>query len=156
MLRATLARAPRSSTILLRRSMTTASPSAATKKEGDISDSFVSLSGGDQPPLPDRFRELKCDLVRGREREISDSWFRLLRELRKENELIAQKGSDIVPQVEYADLEGGIEHLKGEIKKRGALVVRGVVPEAEARGYKEEIEEYVKKNPSTRGMSTHS
>lgn len=123
-----------------------------SKREGDISDAFVSLSGAKRDPLPDRFRELKCALVRGREQQIVDSWKRLLRSLREENELIARKGSYIIPQVEFSNLEAGIDSLKGEIQKRGAIVVRGVVPEAEARAYKDEVEEYVKKNPWTRGM----
>lgn len=125
---------------------------AAAKKEGDISDAFVSLSGVKRDALPDRFRQLKCDLVRGREKQITESWTRLLRALREENEYIAKKGSDVVPQIEYSDLKGGIESLKGEIQKRGAVVVRGVVPEAEARAYKAEVEEYVQQNPWTRGM----
>lgn len=121
------------------------------KKEGDISDAFVSLSGAKRDPLPDRFRQLKCDLVRGREKQITESWSRLLRDLRRENEVIAQKGSNVVPQIEFANLESGVRGLEDEIKKRGAAVVRGVVPEAEARAYKEEVEDYVKKNPWTRG-----
>ena len=124
---------------------------AAVKKEGDISDAFVSLSGAKRDPLPDRFRQLKCDLVRGREREITQSWTRLLRALRKENDHIAAKGSDVIPQIEYKDLEKGISGLKSEILKRGAVVVRGVVPEGEARAYKQEVEDYVKANPWTRG-----
>lgn len=123
----------------------------ARKKEGDISDAFVSLSGAKRDPLPDRFRQLKCDLVRGREKQITESWNRLLRDLRRENEIIAQKASNVVPQVEFANLESGVRGLKDEIKKRGAVVVRGVVPEAEARAYKEEVEDYVKVNPWTRG-----
>lgn len=127
-----------------------------TKREGDISDAFVSLSGAKRDPLPDRFRELKCELVRGREQEIKTSWVRLLRALRKENEIIAQKGSNVIPQIQYCDLENGIASLKDEILKRGAVVVRGVVPEAEARAYKQEVEEYVQKNPWTRGLSNTS
>ncbi|KAJ6441050.1 DNA ligase [Purpureocillium lavendulum] len=130
----------------------TASAPKVSKKEGDISDAFVSLSGAQRDPLPDRFRRLKCDLVRGREAEIVESWTRLLRQLRKENDYIAEKGSDVIPQVDFADLESGCEKLQGEIKKRGALVVRGVIPEAEARAYKEEVEEYVRKNPHTRAF----
>ncbi|KAH7002350.1 hypothetical protein EDB80DRAFT_752638 [Ilyonectria destructans] len=137
--------------------MATAAAAAQTssKKEGDISDAFVSLSGVERPPLPYRFRQLKCDIVRGREGAIKQSWVKLLRQLRKENDIIAAKGPAVVPQVEFNDLEAGIEGLKGEIQKRGAVVVKGVIPEAEARAYKEEIEEYVKKNPSTRAFPQH-
>ncbi|KAJ4155492.1 hypothetical protein LMH87_000732 [Akanthomyces muscarius] len=92
------------------------------KKEGDISDAFVSLSGAKRDPLPDRFRQLKCDLVRGREKQIAESWNHLLRDLRTENEIIAQKGSNVVPQIEFANLESGVRGLRDEIKKRGAVV----------------------------------
>ncbi|OAA45422.1 DUF1479 domain protein [Metarhizium rileyi] len=136
----------------LARAASAATAQKAVKKEGDISDAFVSLSGAKRAPLPDRFRKLKCDLIRGREKQIVDSWTRLLRRLKVENDLIARKGSDIIPQVDFADLNGGCEGLREEIRKRGAVVVRGVIPEREARAYKEEIEEYVKKNPWTRAF----
>ena len=121
------------------------------KKEGDISSVFVSLSGADRPPLPDRFRQIKNSLIAGREDKVVTSWNRLLEELRKENETIAAQGSAVIPTIEFHDLESEIERLKPEIQKRGAAVIRGVVPEPEARAYKSEIEEYVKKNPSTKG-----
>ncbi|KAG5927179.1 hypothetical protein E4U42_002527 [Claviceps africana] len=124
----------------------------AERKEGDISDAFVSLSGATRDALPDRFRQLKCDLVRGRERQIVESWTRLLPRLRHENEVIARAGSDVIPQVKFAHLDAGCSALKDEIKKRGAIVVRGVVPEAEARAFKEDVEEYVKRNPRTRAF----
>jgi hypothetical protein len=41
-----------------------------------------------------------------------------------------------------------------EIRKRGVVVVKGVVPEVEARAYKGEVEEYVRKNPWTKGTWT--
>lgn len=121
------------------------------KKEGDISSVFVSLSGADRPPLPDRFRQIKNSLIAGREDKVIASWNRLLEELRKENETIAAQGSAVIPTVEFDNLESELGRLKPEIQKRGAAVIRGVVPEAEARAYKSEIEEYVKKNPSTKG-----
>lgn len=126
----------------------------ATKRSGDISDSFVSLSGVEQAPLPDRFRQLKLDLVRNREKDIIAGWKRLLRTLREENEIIAKKGTGVIPQVEFADLENGLDSkAREEIKKRGVVVVHGVIPEKEARGYKERVEDYVHKNPHTRGKS---
>lgn len=133
------------------RSMMTAAAAKPSKKDGDISDSFASLSGGGAVPLPDHYRQLKCDLIQGREKKVTDSWTRLLQELRKENAIVAAKGSAVIPQVQYSDFENGLEKLKDEIRKRGAVVVRGVIPEAEARAYKAEVEDYVKKNPSTRG-----
>ncbi|KAF5018876.1 hypothetical protein F66182_9137, partial [Fusarium sp. NRRL 66182] len=149
MLRASLAKVPRSLGRPMSMSM------AAPKKEGDISDAFASLSGAEREPLPDRFRQLKVDLVRGREQQIVESWKRLLRELKRENEIVARRGPAVIPQVEYGDFENGLGRLKDEIRKRGVVVVKGVVPEGEARAYKDEVEEYVRKNPSTRAFPPH-
>ncbi|KAG5971524.1 hypothetical protein E4U55_001217 [Claviceps digitariae] len=129
-----------------------ATAAQARRREGDISDAFVSLSGAERSALPERFRQLKCDLVRGREKHIVEGWTRLLRRLRRENEVIAQKGSEVIPQVDFAQLDAGCRALKEEIRKRGVIVVRGVVPEGEARAYKEEVEEYVRRNPWTRAF----
>ncbi|RDA88634.1 hypothetical protein CP532_5835 [Ophiocordyceps camponoti-leonardi (nom. inval.)] len=129
--------------------------SSLGKKEGDISDAFVSLSGTQRAALPDRFRQIKCDLVRGREGKFVDGWSRLLRRLRTENELIGHQGSAIIPRVDFDDLDSGCEKVKDEIMKRGVVVVRGVVPEEEARGYKFELDEYIARNPHTRAFPAH-
>ncbi|KAK1251787.1 hypothetical protein MKX07_007266 [Trichoderma sp. CBMAI-0711] len=153
MLRSRFARA---SPTLRRCLATVHTPKPAPKRQGDISDSFVSLSGAEQTPLPDRFRQLKLELVRGREKEIVLSWQRLLHELQRENEVIARKGPEVIPQINFADLDNGLDRsVKGEILKRGVVVVHGVIPEREARGYKTCIEEYVKKNPQTRAFPPH-
>ncbi|KAK2060096.1 DUF1479-domain-containing protein [Colletotrichum caudatum] len=139
-----------------RRSVMTMGAAAAAhrapKKEGDISSVFVSLSGAERAPLPERFRALKQDLVAGREEAVARSWGRLLRALREENEVVRAAGPAVIPSVEFRDLDAGVAQLRDEIRKRGALVVRGVVDEAEARAYKDEIEAYVRGNPSTRAF----
>ncbi|KAL7938661.1 hypothetical protein V8C35DRAFT_328655 [Trichoderma chlorosporum] len=135
---------------------TVQTPKPAPKRQGDISDSFVSLSGVERAPLPDRFRQLKLELVRGREKAIAASWARLLRTLQRENEVIARKGPAVIPQVEYSDLDNGLNNeIKSEIRKRGVVVVHGVIPESEARGYKARVEEYVHQNPNTRAFPAH-
>ncbi|KAF5234576.1 hypothetical protein FANTH_12094, partial [Fusarium anthophilum] len=148
MLRASLAKP---SPPVLRRCMT----SLAAKKEGDISDAFTSLSGAQREPLPDRYRQLKFNLLQGRQDKIVQSWNKLLRELKRENEIVAQKGPGVIPQIEFKDLERSSDALREEVKKRGVVVVRGVVPEGEARAYKAEVEEYVARNPSTRAFPPH-
>ncbi|KAJ8119267.1 hypothetical protein O1611_g10644 [Lasiodiplodia mahajangana] len=121
------------------------------KREGNIADSFVSLSGGDQPPLPQRFLDLKKSLVAGHEDKIIASWQRLLAQLKRENSILAREGSKVIPSLEFANLDADLERLRSEIKKRGVAVIRGVAPEKEARAYKSDIEEYVRQNPSTKG-----
>ncbi|EWG53204.1 hypothetical protein FVEG_11682 [Fusarium verticillioides 7600] len=149
MLRASLAK---SSPPVLGRCMTSL---ASAKKEGDISDAFTSLSGAQREPLPDRYRQLKLALLQGREDKIVQSWKKLLRELKRENEIVANKGPGVIPQIEFKDLEKRNDALREEVKKRGVVVVRGVVPEGEARAYKAEVEEYVARNPSTRAFPPH-
>ncbi|KAI1812500.1 DUF1479 domain protein [Poronia punctata] len=136
----------------LLRSVMMASVKTQEKREGDISDSFVSLSGGNRPPLPQRFLDLKRSLVSGHEDEVIASWQRLLPRLRRENRIIAKQGSNIVPSLEFANLEEDLARLRPEIKKRGVAVVRNVIPESEARSYKNDIEEYLRLNPSTKAF----
>jgi hypothetical protein len=122
------------------------------KKEGDISSVFVSLSGAEATPLPSRFADIKRTLIAGHEDAVAASWERLLKKLAVENPKVKKLGPAIIPSVEFKDLDKGVnEELLRDIKKTGVVVVRGVVPEKEARGYKDEVEEYVRKNPSTRG-----
>ncbi len=54
---------------------------AAAKKEGDISDFFLQLSGNEFKPLPQRFADLKSRLIAGNEDKLQASWNILLRAL---------------------------------------------------------------------------
>ena len=128
-----------------------ATSSAAPRKEGDISSVFVSLSGKEETPLPPRFAHQKRRLIAGREDEIERSWHRLLHTLKDEVRLIHQRGSDIIPSIEFKDIHAAPKTLRDELRKRGVAVIRGVVPEHEARAYKDEIEDYAKANPGTKG-----
>jgi len=133
-----------------------AATNGEAKREGDISDTFASMSGKGHKTLSDRFRELKLSLISGHEIEVKDSWRRLLAELKKENGVVAAQDSKVIPVIEFNNLDDDLQRLEGEIGKRGAAVIRGVIPEAEARAYKTDIEEYVRKNPSTRGNHNSS
>lgn len=125
------------------------------KREGDISDAFASLAGVKDEPLPDQFRQLKLSLVQGREEKIKASWHRLLQRLAIENDIIAELGSKVIPEVRFDNLEEDLSKNRDAIKKRGAAVIRGVVPEDEARQYKFDLEEYIRKNPQTKGESSN-
>ena len=128
--------------------------SGAPKKEGDISSVFVSLSGATPAPLAERFADIKRQLISGHEIEVRASWQRLLERLLVENTEIAQQGPRVVPQIEFSNLSNPSQDFLREVKKRGVAVVKGVVPEHEARGYKTNVEEYIKTNPWTRGMQS--
>lgn len=137
---------------LLRNKSTSTQP--AEQKEGDISSVFVSLSGGNEPapPLPQRYADLKRRLLAGREDEIKRGWDRLLHKLKDEVRTVKERGSSIIPSIEFKDIKNAPASFREELQRRGIAVIRGVVPEAEARSYKEEIEAYVRANPSTKGM----
>lgn len=129
---------------------TTAHPSKAA---GDISSVFPSLSGVDSPPLPTRFADLKRRLIQGHEERVRDSWHRLLADLRKEVEVIKALGSKVIPELEFRDMhnmEKRTEFRDG-LRKRGVGLIRGVVSEREALGWKELVKRYVQTNPSTKG-----
>lgn len=132
-------------------SMSATQTQTQIKREGDISDAFVSLSGSHRAPLPPKFLDLKRELIRGNEEKVIASWNRLLRELKIENDVVAKQGPAIVPAIDFAHLDAELPRLRDELRKRGVAVIKGVVPESEARAYKNEIEEYVKQNPSTKG-----
>lgn len=134
----------------LKRSLATSTQGA--RKEGDISSVFVSMSGQEKFALSERFADQKKRLMAGREDQIQRSWDRLLRKLKDEVHLIEQRGSDIVPSIDFKDIHSAPVAFRDELRKRGVAVIRGVISEHEARSYKEEIEDYVKANPGTKGM----
>lgn len=125
------------------------------RKEGDISSVFRSLSGGDDEALlPSRFADVKRGLLRRDNRDaLRVSWERLLKRLRRETEEIGALGSASIPSIDFTDIDAAPTAFDETLRKRGVAVVRQVVPEAEAREYKEEVEAYIAANPSTKGTA---
>lgn len=76
----------------------------------------------------------------------------LLKRLREENEIVAATGPAIIPQLEFSELATAPQEVKDEIRKRGVSVIKSAIPQDEARNYKNEIEQYVKANSSTKGI----
>lgn len=125
-----------------------------SKAAGDISSVFPSLSGVDSPPLPPRFADLKRRLIQGHEDRVRDSWHRLLADLRKEVDLIEALGSKVIPELEFRDMHDMAKRteFRDGLRKRGVGLIRGVVSEREALGWKELVKRYVQTNPSTKGF----
>ena len=124
---------------------------APSKREGDISDAFASLSGQDFEPLAPEYAALKARLIEGNEEAVRSSWHRLLEDLKLEIPLIVEKGSKVIPEIAFKDIENAPVEFSEELRKRGVAVVRGVVSEQEALGWKESLREYIKMNPQTKG-----
>ncbi|KAI9725625.1 MAG: hypothetical protein M1828_002910 [Chrysothrix sp. TS-e1954] len=125
---------------------------AAAKKEGDISDSFVQLSGQSFKPLEPRFAEIKKKLIYGHEDALEAAWKRLLRTLREEVPLVASLGPEVIPQIDYVDIDRPSEHFTKEHKKRGVAVIRNVLSQREALELKSELRSYIRDNPHTKAF----
>ncbi|EME46695.1 hypothetical protein DOTSEDRAFT_149112 [Dothistroma septosporum NZE10] len=135
-----------------KRQVRNAATASAQKREGDISDAFASLSGIQFKELDPRFAEMKAQLIVGNEDALSDAWDRLLASLREEIPIIAQKGPQIVPQIDFKDIENASEEFRTEHKKRGVAVIRNVVPEQEALKLKTGLKTYLEANPHTKAF----
>ena len=73
--------------------------------------------------------------------------------MKRETEEIEALGSEVIPEIEYRDI-GDLEkrtRFRDELRKRGIAVIRGVVSEKEALGWKELLKRYIKTNPDVRG-----
>lgn len=131
----------------------TAATQAASRRAGDISDAFASLSGQQFTPLSPEYADLKARLIKGNEEAVRQSWERLLEDLREEIPLIVEKGSRVIPEINFADIDNAPEDFSKELRNRGVAVVRGVVSEQEALGWKESLREYIRANPQTKGTT---
>lgn len=141
-------------TSTIKRAATTAI-SQQSKKEGDISSVFASLSGSEAEQLPQRFAAIKQKLSHGREEALKNGWDRLLSALRREVEIVKESGRAIIPELSFDDIDNAPEQFKKGFKKRGVAVIRGVVPEEEALGYKADVQKYIQNNPTTKGTFQH-
>lgn len=139
-----------------RRATTTTTSGHASKPAGDISSVFPSLSGAESPPLPPRFADLKRRLIQGHEDRVRDSWHRLLGDLRYEIDVIDALGSKVIPELEFKDMHDMEKRtaFRDGLRKRGVGLIRGVVSEREALGWKELVKRYIQTNPSTKGKQS--
>ncbi|GJE92712.1 DUF1479 domain-containing protein [Phanerochaete sordida] len=101
-------------------------------------------------PCPPRFAEIKrqiADSYPDFEARASKAWNDLLGELDTATEEIANQGSNGVPQVEFSALDQLSQEQVDEVRRKGCVVIKNVVDDAEATSWKEDLQEYVKANP---------
>ncbi|CAZ83532.1 unnamed protein product [Tuber melanosporum] len=139
---------------------TTATRLIATKTQskvgGDISSVFRSLSGIPPPPLSNRYAKLKSRFTSGRRRILAEPWERLLLDLEKAIAVVKRYGIDIIPQVQYKDLACLSKEEIAEIKKRGVVVVRNVIPDEEALAMKKSLKDHIKRYQWTKAFPADS
>ena len=122
-------------------------------------------------PCPPRFVDIKKDIVNSYpdfQKRVTASWNDLLGELDKVTQEIASQGSQVcvvfsipffhvftqyhcigqaVPEVLFSDLDKLSEERLSTIRRKGCVVIRNVVDDGEASGWKKELKEYVNSNP---------
>ncbi|KAI1749668.1 hypothetical protein F4782DRAFT_549628 [Xylaria castorea] len=104
-------------------------------------------------PLSSRFAKLKRNMIACREKDVAESFYRLLRALRKEADDIATRGSDVVPTIDYFDIHDSVKAsaFRKALRRRGVAVIKRVVPLTVAQTWKEETLDYIADNPQARG-----
>ncbi|KZL64897.1 DUF1479 domain protein [Colletotrichum tofieldiae] len=116
----------------------------------------IFTENGGPIPLPPRFAQIKRSLVAGKEYAIVQSWERLLVALRAEIAVIGVTKSDIIPTIDFSELQdhSRVSEFAAKLRRRGGAVIRNVVPASEAHAWREETETYLSDNPHTKGWPT--
>ncbi|KAJ7798268.1 hypothetical protein B0H14DRAFT_2907139, partial [Mycena olivaceomarginata] len=94
--------------------------------------------------LPPRFTEIKRAIASGSpnfEQDLIEAWKEVLDQL-----------NECIPQVSFADLDKLSETQIAEIKRKGTVVIKDVIDDAQARAWKTSLEEFVKANPQSDGF----
>ena len=120
------------------------------KEEGDISSAFASLSGKEGIPLPERFVEIKKQLISGHEEAIVHSFHSLLRTLAQEIPIIKALGSSVIPTIPYSSINNPPASFTEAHKRTGVAIIRSVVPEAQALEWLADLKSYIAANPTTK------
>lgn len=118
-----------------------------------IASAFASLSSG-SADLPSRFAALKRELISGKENAILAGWNRLLERLSIEK--LQNLDASIIPEVNFSEITANNGSIPKDIAQRlresGTVIIRGLVDEAQALKWKDQIRDYVNENPQTKGF----
>lgn len=123
---------------------------AKARAAGDISTAFDSVWDKNNK-LDDSYIEIKKKLVKDPS-ALKESWVRLKKALAEGIEEIKRKGNAVIPQIDFKNLETLSETQRNEIMKRGCVVIRDTVPRQDAEALKQEVIEYIERNPNTKGF----
>ncbi|KAF9517190.1 hypothetical protein BS47DRAFT_1326539 [Hydnum rufescens UP504] len=121
-----------------------------SKGGGDISDAFSSLAGAEFGQLPARYADIKRAIIPTKEEEktLVKTWTQILAGLEILVAEIKARGSEIIPKVEYKEIQDGTvsADLLDRIRTVGTVIVKGAVPSEVALGWKSQIQEYARTN----------
>ncbi|KAF6822711.1 hypothetical protein CMUS01_10974 [Colletotrichum musicola] len=139
--------------------LSSTSSSAASRKvfPKSMEPPVVSFYGAEPIPLPSRFAGVKKRLIAGREAAVEASWRRLLDALRTEIADIQRRGSDLVPTINFSDINDPVrvEAFAHRLRRYGVAIVRGVVSPDDAKSWVRETHDYLDKNREFKPPALH-
>lgn len=77
---------------------------------------------------------------------LTKSWLKVCSELKKVTKEIREKGSAVIPEISYSDLQSLSQEQKEEYKKVGCFLIRGVVDKDVAEEWFKDLKSYVAEN----------
>ncbi|TDZ30739.1 Uncharacterized protein C8035_v002353 [Colletotrichum spinosum] len=108
-------------------------------------------------PLPSRFAGIKQRLIAGHEAAVEASWRRLLAAFRTEIADIQDRGSELIPSINFTDINDPVrvEAFAHRLRRYGVAVIRGVVSPLDARSWVQETHDYLDKNREFKPPALH-
>ncbi|KAI0059235.1 DUF1479-domain-containing protein [Artomyces pyxidatus] len=107
------------------------------------------------PILPLRFVDLKREIAASYpdfEARVTRAWTEVLQQLEETSKAVVAEGSNIIPQVQFEDLRNLRPEQVATIKRRGCVVIKDVVGDAEVAKWKASLDVFVKANPDVPGF----
>lgn len=117
----------------------------------DISSVFNTLGDVSTDIFPPRFIDVKKNLVKN-PKALHESWISLKKTLKEKIKEVETKGSDVIPSIEYKDLENLDPKARADVLDKGCVIVRNVFTKEEGRRFKTDVDNYVETNPQTKGF----
>ncbi|KAI3392299.1 hypothetical protein diail_5907 [Diaporthe ilicicola] len=120
----------------------------AFARVGSMEPPVQSFYGAEPIPLPTRFANIKRRLIQGKEQAIEASWRRLLAALRDEIAHIQSRGSDLIPTIDFADIDDAalVAPFERDLKRYGVAVIRGVVSQTQTETWIQQTRDYITRN----------
>lgn len=80
------------------------------------------------------------------EENLRKAWLKTCDDLKTITAELSQKGSAVIPELEFNDLQNLSEEKVNELKKVGCFVIRSVIPAEEATAQFKNVKQYVSDN----------
>ncbi|KAJ9307886.1 hypothetical protein DTO027B5_5160 [Paecilomyces variotii] len=100
-----------------------------------------------RPEDEEEFKEYKRQIIdEYGEENIRKAWLKTCEDLKVITAILSEKGSSVIPELDFNDLQDLSEEKVKELKKIGCFVIRNVIPTAEATAQFENLKQYVSEN----------